>query len=235
MPRVSKARPRWRTAVRGVLLAFLAFILLFPPLYSLAVSEERGAPFSLPMPEPGDYRVLVADWGYHTAIVVEQPRGWALGPPREERAPFLEYAWGDRRYYMESDFRPHAVFATMVLPTDSVLYLDGRSDPAPLGRARSVHQRTVDAATLRTLLQELERSFRRNADGARLEPYPPVRGYRGRFYPAYGRYLWARDCNWWTVERLAPAGLARSPAGVVLSGQVPGRLQGFRRGEVPAN
>lgn len=225
MNRVSRGRLLWRLFVRGVL-ALLAFSLLFPPLYSLAVSEERGALPPLPMPPPGSYRVLVADWGYHTAIVVEQPRGWALGPPREERAPFLEYAWGDRRFYMESNYK--AIFATLVLPTASVLYLDGRPDPPPLGGARAVYQRTVDAATLRTLLQDLEGSFQHTEDGARFEPFPSVRGYRGRFYPAHGRYLWANDCNWWTVERLAAARLARGAAGVVFSGQVRGRLEGFR-------
>lgn len=227
-----RGRRFWRFAVRGVL-AVLAFALLFPLLYSLIVSEERGALPPLPMPPPGSYRVQVADMGYHTAVVVEQPRGWALGPPGEESAPFLEYAWGDRRFYMESNHS--ALFATLVLPTASVTYLDGRPDPPGL-RAQSVYQRTVDSATLRALLRELERSFQRAADGARLAPYPPARGYKGRFYPAHGSYLWTRDCNWWTVERLAAAELARNAAGVVFPGQVPSRLQGFQRAasEAPA-
>jgi hypothetical protein len=231
--RISRGRRVWRLAVRGVL-AVLAVSLFFPPLYSLVAAKRHGDLPPLPMPAPGSYRVLIADWGYHTAIVAEQPRGWALGPPREERAPFLEYAWGDRRFYMESDYS--AIFATLVLPTASVVYVDGRPDPPPLGGARSVYQRTVDAATLRTLLRELEGSFQRTEDGARREPFPSVAGYRGRFYPARGRYLWANDCNWWTVQRLAGAGLADRAAGVVFSGQVSPRLRGFQpaASEAPA-
>ena len=205
----------------------LAFMLLFPPLYCAVVPEQRAASPSMPTVEPGQYRVMLADWGYHTAIIVEQPRGWALGPPGEERAPFVEYAWGDRSFYMESDFRPHAVAATLVLPTPSVVYLDGRPDPPPLDGARAVYARTVDAPTVRSLLLDLERSFQRGEDGARLAAFGSVRGYGGRFYPAHGRYVWARDCNWWTVERLRSAGLARRPAGVVFAGQVRGRLLGF--------
>lgn len=207
----------------------LAFAVTFPPLYAALTPESRGAMTSLPSPPPGRYRVFVADWGYHTAIVVEQPHGWRLGPPGEETAAFLEYAWGDRRFYMESDFRPHAVFATLFLPTASVLYVDGQPDPPRLGGARVVMARTVDADTLRALFTELERSARHAGDGTRLPPYAPVAGYAGRFYPAHGAYLWTRNCNWWTVIRLAAAGLAGRATGVVFTAQVPGRLRGFTR------
>lgn len=52
----------------------------------------------------------------------------------------------------------------------------------------------------------------------------------GRFFPASGRYLWTRDCNWWTVMRLDAAHLA-SGANGVLSRQVKGHLRGFRAAE----
>jgi hypothetical protein len=171
---------------------------------------------------------MVVDWGYHTAIVIEQPPGAALGPPGDEHAAFLEYAWGDRKFYMESNFRPHSVFATLVLPTESVLYLRGRSRPPSFNGARAASLRRVDAETLHELLLELERSFKRGSDGRRLAPYPAVRGYAGRFYPAYGKYVWTRDCNWWTVTRLHSAQLAAGARGVVFSGQVLQRLDGFQ-------
>src|SRR5688500_7516857 len=106
----------------------------------------------------GPFRVFVADWGYHTAIVLEQPPGWRLGPPDETAARFVEYAWGDRRFYMESEFWPHALFATLFLPTSTVTYVDGRAHPPGAG-ARSVHVREVDAATFRLLAAELEASI----------------------------------------------------------------------------
>jgi hypothetical protein len=92
-----------------------------------------------------------------------------------------------------------------------------------------VYARTVDAATLGALLAELERAFVRAPDGSRAAAHPPAAGYEGRFHAAHGRYLWARDCNWWTIARLRAAGLAGGAAGVVLSGQVAGRLRGFAR------
>lgn len=220
-------RTLWRI-LRRTLLAVIAFALLFPPLYNFVVPEHRADSIDLPFPQPGSYRMFVADWGYHTSIIVEQPRGWSLGPPGKEHAAFLEYSWGDRLFYMESDYQPQAVFATLVLPTSTVVYLDGWTDPPEFRGARSVYARTIDAATTRALLIELERTFRRAA-GTRLEPYPAVAAYDGRFYPSYGRYFWIRDCNRWTVARLAAAGLAGSGFGVLFSGQVANRLHGFHR------
>lgn len=217
----------WRV-VRRALLAIVAFALLFPPLYNFLVPEPRAAPIALPLPAPGNYDVFVADWGYHTSIIVQQPSGWSLGPPGRERAPFLEYAWGDRIFYMESNYQPQAVFATLVLPTPTVAYLDGWTDTSGFRGARAVYARTMDASTTRALLLELEGTFRRSA-GMRLEPYPIVASYTGRFYPSYGRYFWIRDCNWWTVARLSTAQLAGAATGVIFSGQVSHRLRGFHR------
>lgn len=221
------SRGRSRRWARWVLVGVVAFTLVVPVIYAITVPEQIGVLEMLPNVPNGTYRVSVVDWGYHTAIVVPQPAGWALGPPGEERAPLLEYAWGDRRFYMESNYWPQSVYATLILPTESVVYLNGRDASPSFAGARAVYTRSVDAATLRALLGELERTFRHASDGSRVPPYSTRAGYAGRFFPAYGRYLWTRNCNWWTVERLRAAGLARSGAGVVLSGQVGGRLLGF--------
>jgi hypothetical protein len=221
-------RTRWRTLGR-VALAILAFMIGFPLVYAALVPERRPPLADLPSVADRAYRVYVVDWGYHTAIIVQQPRDWRLGPPGEETAPFLEFAWGDRRFYYESDFWPHAVFATLALPTESVLYLDGRSDPPALRGARAAFYRTVNADTLRALLMEIERSARHDTTGSRVSSYPPAAGYSGRLFAAHGSYLWTRNCNWWTVERLARVGLATSPTGVIITAQVPSRLRGFVR------
>lgn len=212
----------------------VVFAAIFPPLYTLARPYPAGPPVALPAPDDGTYTVYVADWGYHTSVLVPQASQWALGPPGRVRAAYVEYAWGDRRFYRDSDYRPHSLFATLVLPTASVTYVAGRDRP-PLHAdgARAIFRRDVDAATLRALAAELERSIRRDDTGVRDAPSDPVRGYAGRFHDAHGGYLWAYDCNRWTVERMAAVGLARGGRFVVFSGQVAGRLEGFRAVEVP--
>ena len=223
----STRRVRWRAVVGSSVALVLVVTVVFPLLYAVVMPEARGPVSTMPPLPNGSYRMYVVDWGYHTAIVLPQPPGWALGPPGKERAAFLEFAWGDKRFYMESDYRPWAVFATLVLPTASVLYLDGRAGPASFVGARAVYSRSIDGETLHALLGELESEIQHGAGGERLGPYAGHEGYAGRFYPAYGRYLWTRDCNWWTVERLRAVGAAGSSMGVVFSGQVFGRLSNF--------
>ena len=130
----SPERYSWRRGLLWAIVGVLAFAALFPIAYAVAIPEAIGAPAALPNVPQGEYRVYVVDWGYHTAIVAPQPAGWAIGPPGEERAGWLEYAWGDRRFYMESNYWPHSVFATLVLPTASVVYVDGRAAPPSFAR-----------------------------------------------------------------------------------------------------
>jgi len=73
------------------------------------------------------------------------------------------------------------------------------NDPARAARARALYARDIDAAKLVELAT------------------------------AHGHYLWFTDCNRWTVERLAKAGLARGGLGVIFSGQVARHLIGFHR------
>jgi hypothetical protein len=207
-----------------VLLALVGWPLLLAAL----VPEVRPPLPPLPPPPPGSYTVLVVDWGLHTAIVVEQPPGWRLGPPGAETAPFVEVAWGDRRYFSGADRSAAAVLAALVLPSDAALLIAGHADPPRLSGSVRVLERQVDGPTLQALATSLEGSLRRDAAGERPVPLPgsPIAG--ARFYPALGRYHWSRNCNLWTVRRLRDAGLARHPAGVVLTPQVPARLRGFR-------
>jgi hypothetical protein len=176
------------------------------------------------------HTIYVINWGYHTSIVVPQPAGFALGPSHDPEAAFVEFAWGDRSFYMESNYWPHRLFASVALPTESVGYLAGWSRaPARTDGMPGLWSRRVTADELRLLYTALEGTLRHAANGARLPAFRPAPGYRGRFYPAHGAYLFWNDCNRWTVEQLHAAGLAESGVGVILARQVPGRLRGFSR------
>jgi hypothetical protein len=222
---VKVRRPRWS---RLALVAVLLLLIVPPALVEIAPDAPRTVALQ-PAPA-GPYRVYVADWGYHTSVIFQQASGWRLGSLGSEGATFVEFAWGDRRFYMESNYRPDAVFATLLLPTESVAYVQTwSSDPAQVAQPRALYEREVDAPTVTALAAALEGTIRRTPGGERPLPFSAVPGYPGRFYPAHGRYLWWSDCNRWTVDRLASAHLARGGRGVFFSGQVAGRLIGFHQ------
>ena len=218
-------RNRWRALVVSLVLLFLVIIPVFA---EWSAGSQRDVAVAA-IPDSGVYRVFVADWGYHASIIVEQPPGIRLGPLGNEGAPFVEYAWGDRRFYMEGNHWPYALLAALLIPTASVTYVEAWNRmPDARAHARALFVREVSATELRRLLTSLEGSIRREPAGERAAPHPVAAGYGGRFYPSPDAYLWTRDCNRWVVDRLTPAGLARGSRGVLFSGQVPRHLLGFR-------
>ena len=211
----------------------LALVVVVPPIVmELRATPLPRTPMSLP-PVHGDFHIFVADWGYHTSVIVEQPAGWRLGPAGAEDAPYVEFTWGDRRFYMESNYQPQSVFATLFLPTSTVTYVAAWRVSPESARPRALYERTVSREQLAMLVASLESSIRHDTAGVREPPFTPVAGYPGRFYPAHGDYLWWFDCNRWTADRLAAAGLASGGRGVILSGQVGARLVGFTRAATP--
>ena len=176
--------------------------------------------------------MFVIDYGYHTAIVVEQPAEGRFGPPGREDAaasPFVEYAWGDRRFYMESRYAPWSLVATLIFPTEAVTYVAGwRTPPVTQAGGLTVVSRTITPAERDRLLAALESWVSRDSTGrVRAPAFPAVAGYAGRFHAAPGRYTAIANCNRWTVDRLAEVGLARRGGVVITSGQVMRRVVGF--------
>jgi hypothetical protein len=194
------------------------------------VAVPPAPPIALPpMDEERPRRVYVVAWGYHSSIILEQPDGWRLGPEGKEELPWVEYGWGDRAFYMESNFAPHVLFATLFLPTESVVYVNAHdAPPTTWGPEGDVFVRDFTPEEFRRLVTVLEGEIVRDADGGRPAAFPPVEGYGGRFYPGRDLYIYWSNCNTWTVEKLQESGIPVSPLLVILKEQVGGRLDGFR-------
>lgn len=201
------------------------FLLIFAgPAVFMWIATPSPGEVTLPaIDEDAMYDVYLMEENHHTAVLIEQPPGWRLGPPGDEAAPLVEYAWGEKRYYRDAERTLEVKVAALMLPTEAVVYLRGRYElpDKPLWR------REVTGAQLRTLVTALEQGFARTDAGERVEPHPPVDYYVGTFYPARQYFIFWRVCNTWTVARLADADLASSSFGVIFSEQVPNRLEGF--------
>ncbi|MDX1935161.1 MAG: DUF2459 domain-containing protein [Capsulimonadales bacterium] len=214
----------------GCAAALLLFFLV-PAVRIRLLTEPPGVVALPPVPSgKTQYDLYVIAYGYHTAIFLEQPDGWRLGPPGNESADFLEYGWGDRRFYGFNDQSIPAMLTAAFWGTPSVVYVGGEEGFPPAKRTiRAAYYRTVTAEQLRLLLTGLEQAMTRAASGERPPPLPPRTDLKGRFFPAREYYILWSDCNRWTVERLREVGLARTGVGVVVPEQVGGRLIGFRR------
>lgn len=230
----------WYLTIHGLprtcYLQWVLVILLFgfPPLYMSVATPKAGLVKEVVTinPDPDSrYLVAVANWGYHTSILVEQPSGWQLGPSNAAVAPFIEYGWGDKQFYMNSDRSVLTIIAAMLWPTESVVYVQGWWRlPTPEDGIRRLYQRQVSAAQLRQLVIALEQSFQRTPRGERLPPFPPLASFQGQFYLGREFYIFWSACNAWTVRQLANGDLTESGWPVVLlAEQVAPRLRWFQR------
>lgn len=196
-------------------------ILLGPPIFA-ELTREAFVSVEVQAPRAGSYRAFLRDNGYHATLIVENPDRRPLGPPENPRAAWIEYAWGDRRFYMESRFWPWDIAATTLWPTESVVYIRGRASPPSADEASEI---ALDAKAWQQLVSSLEGSIHRERKD-RAPAHPRRAGYSGRFYPARGRYLWSDNCNRWVVDRLRAARLASGGLGVVVPAQAHAALAG---------
>ena len=212
--------------------------LLFglPPLYMALNTPPAIAPCRIDSTarvaesskELQQYAVYVVRFQYHTSIIIEQRPGWQLGPPGAEQARFVEYSWGDRRFYMEANTSLPSVLSAVFLPTESVVYLQGHAQPPRLGKqVQQLYHRRVTGTTLRRLATALEQSIATGATGDRAASHPPVVRYPGRFYPGREFYIFWSDCNAWTVRQLAAADLADPGHLIIFAEQVQPQLRQF--------
>ena len=110
----------------------------------------------------GMYYIALASNDLPGDIWALQERGVTVeGDWDGEGAAFLEYGWGDRRFFKDSNFWPHAILAAALLPTDSVVYVRARSAlPTTRPGGLTVHHRIVDGDSLRRLIVVLEKAMR---------------------------------------------------------------------------
>ncbi|NCJ08582.1 DUF2459 domain-containing protein [Synechococcales cyanobacterium C] len=213
--------PILKLAIRG-----LGAILGVSALYIQVATPPRG--WVLHPPQPIDtsksYQIWLLNWGFHTSILLERPAHWPLAPLGLE-TQYVEYSWGDRRFFRDQDQSLPAMVAAVLLPTPGVVQVRGWAvPPDQTFGVQQRYRRWVNGATLYQLILALESSLLRTPDGKRM---PGQSGQMGQFFPARQIYILWFTCNTWTVQHLAQAGLARPNPSVVLAEQVPQSLNGF--------
>lgn len=233
---VIHAAPKRRLVWRVLAWPFRRFRWLWiPALYValcwLFIAAATPAPGTVRLPHApkGDYRVWVLGYGYHTAIYLEQPPGWNLGPPGKEAAPFVEFGWGDRGWFYDSDMSWLSGANAVLIPSRTVFYVAGYDKPpAQAWPGMQLVERKFSGAELHALAQTLEQSCLRTRQGERVAPLPLSPEYDGRFYPSREFYIGWHSCNHWTMEQLRKSGQDVSELGVFTQSQAFARLEAWK-------
>jgi uncharacterized protein (TIGR02117 family) len=175
------------------------------------------------------HSIYVVRRGWHTGIAIatsDWPNPeWGLLDDFPG-ADYLEFGWGDERFYQAEQNTPWLATRAVLWPTSSVIHVIGFD--APLGdmQALEVEPVHISAQGLRRLANSIEREFastspRVSGPQTALAPAP------NRFYKATRSFYFPRMCNWWIARHLEAAGCPIQPWTVVTASRVMREARGF--------
>lgn len=162
---------------------------------------------------PGDVEIMVETNGVHTAIVmplVTPQKDWRADFPVSDieasSRPYthVSVSWGEREVYLDTptwaDLSPLTVLRILFAGGDGLLHVAHYVRPAPDETIRPLR---IGAADYARLLKRIEASVPDTAARRRHRGY----GDDDVFYDAPGRYTPINNCNQWTSDMLAAAGI----------------------------
>ena len=164
------------------------------------------------------HEVTVVSHGWHTGLILARedlPSSMAPVLEHLDETPWVEFGWGDRRYYQRGEGRPWLLVPAALWPTEAVMHVVAVPQAAQQYFPES-DQTTVsiEAGNWAAFTDALSNSF---ADGA-----PESATYLGvglygdsAFFTGSGRFHLRRTCNTWTLEMLAAGGLLVDPTGTI--------------------
>lgn len=183
---------------------------------------EQGAP------SDALHTIFVVQRGWHTGVAIRAAdwpdKSWGL--LREfPGVRYLEFGWGDERFYQAEKNTFWMGARAALWPTPSVIHVIGIGDATTLEiqanaiRANDVVPVRVSAEGLRELTAGIEREF----EGERpvvAGPEVPWAPAPNRFYKSERSFYFPRMCNWWIARHLEAAGCPIRPWTVVTASHV---------------
>lgn len=162
--------------------------------------------------------IYVSGDRFHTSVTVpvktanfnwyQQLNRADLGQKQQSNGGYLNFSWGDRRFYLTTpslqELKLSTTLRALFLPTDTVMYVQGTSQrPQSLG-SYQVQSVRLSHSGYEQLTTHLAKSFARgtNALPVLLEQNPYE---TGTFYAGTGRYGFWQTCNDWLAQGLRVA------------------------------
>lgn len=204
-------------------------VFAFSAIIALALSAGCQSPGAFEHPQPAaeesanketasnqaGYSIYVASNGWHSGIVLARSDLPAGAIPEADDFPgaaYLEFSWGDAKYFPAPEKGLGMAMSALLTPTPAVLHLAGLpAHPRQVFPSAEVVELYLTPEGFRSLVAYLDEAFARdNAE-------PSTQGlYRfSRFYPATGNFHLFNTCNTWTARGLAIAGLPVTVTGTL--------------------
>ena len=191
-----------------------AWLALAIGLFMLAAWIGSSLPRNADWREPRQgVEIFVETNGIHTALVLPRfhpLKDWSADfPVRDLGDPTRPYthvsiSWGDREVFLNTpswaELRPRTVGRILLGGGEGLVHAAHYVRPAPAADIRSLR---LTPAQYRTIVRRIESLL---PPPAERRAYPGYADYDA-FYDARGRYTPANNCNQWTSDTLAAAGV----------------------------
>ncbi|MEX0770724.1 MAG: DUF2459 domain-containing protein [Balneolaceae bacterium] len=173
-------------------------------------------------PEQRNLPVYLLRYSWHVGVVIEagHMRESLPSDQRFPQAKYLEFGWGDHRYYPHPDPGFGLMLSAGLLPTKSVIHVVGMHVPPQSYFPNSdVIQIMVNKDGMERLAEFISSRFRRDPKGslqfAADGLYP-----NSVFYKATGLYYFPKTSNTWTARALRKTGAPITPFFAITSGNI---------------
>lgn len=174
--------------------------------------------------------IYVVKRGWHTGIAIAAAdwpnRDWSvLGD--FANSEYLEFGWGDERFYQAEEESLWLGIRAALWPTSSVIHVIGlRSPILDHIDANEVVEVRVSVDGLRRMAKAIELEFTEStaiATPVSLSAAPKP----NHFYSARRKFFFPRMCNWWIASRLKEASCPVEPWTVVSANRIMREARAF--------
>jgi uncharacterized protein (TIGR02117 family) len=184
---------------RSVLLCTLLLLTLLSGCASIQADSAATGPADTTT------SIYIIRRAQHTGIAIPM-KGW----PNPQwallkdfsGAEYLEFGWGDERFYQAEEETLWLGVRAALWPTSSVIHVIGLNQPIRVtAQADDVVQIRLSAEELREVALAIEQEFTGaspRATGVTLAAAPVP----NRFYSAKRSFYFPRMCNWWVAKHL---------------------------------
>jgi uncharacterized protein (TIGR02117 family) len=174
--------------------------------------------------------IYIVKRGWHSGIAIAAAdwpdRNWSLLADFPD-SEYLEFGWGDERFYQAEPETLLLGVRAALWPTSSVVHVIGIHSPITGNiDADDVVEVRVSAAGLRRMAEAIQQEFTEQTPTATpvsLSAAPKP----NHFYSANSKFFFPRMCNWWIATRLEEANCPIRPWTVVTATRVMREARSF--------